>query len=116
MKQGLGSLGVEEVKAIAHQLRVKPEEVIEMETRMGGKDIALEPAGDDDEDSYAPIAYLADTSEGPAEHLERGQSERLQSEGLARALESLPDQNAARHHAGADELQRARVGCRKFDG
>ena len=38
------------MKAIAKQLGVKPEEVVEMETRLGGQDVALEPVGDDDED------------------------------------------------------------------
>ena len=44
------------------QLNVKPEEVLEMETRLSGGDIALEPQNDDGEESYAPIAYLADDS------------------------------------------------------
>ena len=43
---------------MAKQLGVKPEEVVEMETRLGGQDIALEPHSDDDEDSFAPISYL----------------------------------------------------------
>src|SRR5215813_56692 len=66
LKRSLGTLGVEDVNAIARELHVKPEEVVEMETRMSGKEIALEPATDDDE-SYAPIAYLADRSPGPSE-------------------------------------------------
>ena len=41
----------DEVKRVAEQLDVKPEEVVEMETRLGGQDIALEPPSDDDEDS-----------------------------------------------------------------
>src|SRR5476651_455742 len=48
MKQGLGTLGNDEVHAMAKQLRVKNEEVIEMETRLGGHDISLEPVGDDE--------------------------------------------------------------------
>src|ERR1700704_828430 len=46
MKQGLGTLGNDEVHAMAKQLRVKNEEVIEMETRLGGHDISLEPVGE----------------------------------------------------------------------
>src|SRR5262245_58466745 len=53
LKRGFGTLGPDEVKAIARELRVKPKEVLEMETRMGGQDVALEPAVSDDEESYA---------------------------------------------------------------
>jgi len=40
MKQGLGTLGADEVRAVARELGVKPEEVVEMETRLGGQDMA----------------------------------------------------------------------------
>src|SRR5471030_279432 len=60
MKPGLNTLGSDEVNAMAKTLGVKPEEVVEMETRLGGQDIALEPLNDDGDESYAPIAYLAD--------------------------------------------------------
>src|SRR5262249_3152689 len=89
MKQGLTSLGVEDVNAIARELHVKPEEVVEMETRMSGKDVALEPAGESDEESYAPIAYLAAEDAEPGERLEQEQPARLRSAGLAQALENL---------------------------
>ena len=89
LKKGTGSLGTEDVKVIAQQLRVKPEEVVEMETRMGGQDVALEPVGDDDEDSYAPIAYLAAENAEPGRILEQEESSRLRSAGLERALEGL---------------------------
>ena len=89
MKPGLNTLGSEEVKAMAKTLGVKPEEVVEMETRLGGQDIALEPLNDDGEESYAPIAYLADTDSEPGRLLEHAQEERLKSEGLAHAIESL---------------------------
>ena len=52
-------------EAIAADLNVKPEEVVEMETRLSGGDVALEPQSDDGEESYAPIAYLADDSTEP---------------------------------------------------
>src|SRR5688572_5621697 len=51
-----------EVDTVASALNVKREEVLEMETRMSGGDVALEPQTDDGEESYAPIAYLADES------------------------------------------------------
>ena len=89
LKQGLGTLGAEEVKAIAKQLRVKPEEVVEMETRMGGQDVSLEPVGDDDEESYAPIAYLAAEDAEPGRLLEQEETARLRNSGLEQALETL---------------------------
>ena len=49
---------------------------------------ALESAGDDD-DSYAPIDYLADTDTEPSRIVEAGQLESLRASGLAKALESL---------------------------
>ena len=89
MKQGLGTLGAEEVREVARKLGVKPEEVVEMETRLGGQDMALEPAGDDEHEQYAPIAYLAADNAEPAALLEAEQTARLRSAGLEKALASL---------------------------
>jgi len=90
MKPGLNTLGNDEVKAVARQLGVNPEEVVEMETRLGGKDIALEPlSGDDGDEMYAPIAYLSDTDAEPGRILEHEQTARLKGEGLQQAMASL---------------------------
>ena len=89
MKQSLSTLGQEEVTAIARQLGVKPNEVVEMETRFTGQDVALEPASDDERDSFAPISYLAADDAEPARTLEREESERLRSAGLKKALAGL---------------------------
>ncbi len=89
MKQGSGALGTTEATAVAKQLGVKPEEVFEMETRLTGQDVALEPHGDDEEDAYAPIAYLSNPELEPCRLLELDESERLREEGLERALEGL---------------------------
>jgi len=89
MKQGLGTLGAGEVRDVARKLGVKPEEVIEMETRLGGQDMALEPAGDDEHEQYSPIAYLAADNAEPAALLESEQTARLRSSGLEKALASL---------------------------
>ncbi len=89
MKQGLGSLGATETAKIAKALGVKPEEVREMETRLSGQDIGLDPTVDDGEESYSPIAYLASPEDSPVEVLAREQTERLQHEGLSEALSSL---------------------------
>ena len=94
MKAGFATLGPEQVKDVARALGVKPEEVVEMETRMTGGDIALEPAGDDDEERYAPIAYLAAAdSVEPSMQLERKQYDRLQDEGISSALAALDERS-----------------------
>ncbi len=93
MKQGLGSLGPDETEAIAKELNVKPEEVLEMETRMSGGDIGLDPTVDDGEESYSPIAYLASPDDEPVEVLAREQTERMQHEGLSLALANLDERS-----------------------
>jgi RNA polymerase sigma-32 factor len=89
MKSGLNTLSHDEVKAMAATLGVKPAEVVEMETRLGGQDVALEPLNDDGEESYAPIAYLADANAEPGRVLEHAQEEQQRREGLTNALASL---------------------------
>ena len=89
MKSGLDTLGAAEVKSMATQLGVKAEEVVEMETRLGGKDVALEPLNDDSEDNFAPISYLRDTRAEPDHIMENEQSSRLRGDGLEHALASL---------------------------
>ncbi|MFO1362906.1 MAG: RNA polymerase sigma factor RpoH [Burkholderiales bacterium] len=88
MKPGLEPLTRDEIRNVADVLRVKPEEVAEMETRLAGQEIALEPVGDDD-DTYAPIAYLADPTDEPSKVLEDEESARLRRTGLASALAEL---------------------------
>src|ERR1700694_2100813 len=70
MKPGLDALTRAEIGAIAKQPKVKPEEVSEMEMRLAGQEVALEPAEDDEDNHYAPIAYLADASPEPSQVLE----------------------------------------------
>jgi RNA polymerase sigma-32 factor len=89
LKQSLGTMSPDDVHAMAQQLGVKTEEVVEMETRLTGPDIALEPAMDDDEDSYAPIAYLAAQDAEPGARLEEEETEHLRGVGLSNALSSL---------------------------
>jgi RNA polymerase sigma-32 factor len=89
MKKGLGTLGADEVQSVARELGVKPEEVIEMETRLGGRDMSLEPVGDDEAEQYAPIAYLAADEAEPDAMLEATQTARLRGEGLEKALAGL---------------------------
>ncbi|HEX7439518.1 MAG TPA: RNA polymerase sigma factor RpoH [Caldimonas sp.] len=78
-----------EVDSLARTLNVKREEVLEMETRLSGGDIALEPQTDDNEESYAPIAYLADEANEPTQVLEARGRDWLAGDGIALALETL---------------------------
>jgi len=84
------SLSEAEIDRVASALNVKREEVIEMETRFAGGDVALEPGGsDDDDESYAPIAYLADDSQEPVQVIEARRRDELAGPGLLRALDAL---------------------------
>ncbi len=93
MKQSFASLTHKEANDIAVQLGVKPEEVLEMEMRINGQDMALEGAHDDGEDGYAPIDWLADDQDEPTQRIERRALENLQGEGLEFALESLDERS-----------------------
>ena len=78
-----------EVDTLARTLNVKREEVLEMETRLSGGDVALEPQGDDSEESFAPIAYLADEANEPTHVLEARKRDWLAGDGIALALDAL---------------------------
>ena len=104
MKQGLkdhagdhetfrNTLTPDEVDVVARELNVKPEEVVEMETRLSGGDVALEPQTDDGEESYAPIAYLADDSQEPTRVLEGRSRDLMSSHGIQNALDKLDDRS-----------------------
>jgi len=78
-----------EVDTMASKLNVKREDVLEMETRLSGGDVALEPQTDDSEESYAPIAYLADDSSEPTRVLEAQRRDWLAGDGIGKALDAL---------------------------
>jgi RNA polymerase sigma-32 factor len=78
-----------QVDTMARALNVKREDVLEMETRLSGGDVALEPLNDDSEESYAPIAYLADDSNEPSRVLEARGRDWLAGDGIAQALDAL---------------------------
>jgi RNA polymerase sigma-32 factor len=88
-KQGLDAMSPAQIDQLAKLLDVKREEVIEMETRLSGRDIALESPTDDEDDKFAPIAYLSSEQSEPTRVLEAEQVTRLQSEGLETALGKL---------------------------
>jgi RNA polymerase sigma-32 factor len=93
MKKGLATLSPTEVDAVAEKLGVKPAEVVEMETRFGGRDISLDPLTDEDDDSsYSPSTYLTDGAE-PLQELEAKQNKRLRGESLELSLANLDDRS-----------------------
>jgi RNA polymerase sigma-32 factor len=89
-KTGLDTMTPEQVDDLAASLNVKREEVIEMETRLSGRDIALDAPSDEDDDAkFAPISYLSADHSEPLKVLEAKHYDRLQSEGLEQALSAL---------------------------
>src|SRR5574337_220319 len=95
LKHHTHTLQPDEVRAVARQLGVKPEEVVEMETRLSGQDVPLEGSGDDEDERFAPIAYLPDPHAEPLEVIESAQRARLQDDGLRLALASLDERSRA---------------------
>ena len=84
------TLSPEQVATMARELKVKPEEVLEMETRLSGGDVLLDPSpSDDGEDAFGPIAYLTDTSHEPLAMIEARQRDYLATDGIAAAIDSL---------------------------
>ncbi|GAA5232811.1 RNA polymerase sigma factor RpoH [Verticiella sediminum] len=88
MKQSGDTLTPDEIEHISHALNVREQDVREMEMRMTGREMALD--GRDDEDDYAPSAWLSDEgAEEPTQVLERRARDELQSTGITRALDVL---------------------------
>ena len=88
------TLSPAEVTAMATKLNVKREEVLEMETRLSGGDVMLDPSpSDDGDDAFGPIAYLADATQEPTARLESQRHDRMSSEGISTALEALDDRS-----------------------
>jgi len=93
LKQSLGTMSNKEVHDMAQKLGVKPQEVVEMETRLSGQDVPLEPTPEDGEEWVSPIAYLSDPDQEPSRVLERTESEVVDGEMLGKALGSLDDRS-----------------------
>ena len=87
-------LSEHEIEVVARELNVKREEVLEMETRLSGGDVVLDPApGDDGDEAYGPIAYLTDDRHEPTAVLEATERDLMASEGIAHAMEQLDDRS-----------------------
>ncbi|MBN9427480.1 MAG: RNA polymerase sigma factor RpoH [Burkholderiales bacterium] len=84
------TLSPAQIDEIARQLNVQGKDVIEMETRLSGQDVALEGHTDDSgEESYAPISWLAAAHSEPTQVIESREYDRLQGEGIEQALSAL---------------------------
>ena len=93
-KKGTGTFTPDQVDALASELNVKREEVLEMEMRISGGDTALEaPHDQEDDNHYAPISYLVDTADEPSRVLELQQIETNLGQGLEQALGSLDERS-----------------------
>ena len=88
------TLSEDQISSMAKTLNVKREEVIEMEQRMSGGDVLLDPSpGEDGEDAFGPITYLADSAQEPTELMESQARDHLASNGIATALKALDDRS-----------------------
>ncbi len=87
--EGTDTLSGTQAAEVAARLGVKQDEVVEMETRLSGRDMALEGTADDGEQAFAPIDYLADVRYEPTRVIENKAVARLQDEGLHEALSML---------------------------
>jgi RNA polymerase sigma-32 factor len=84
------SLTDAQIDVMARELNVKREEVIEMEARMAGGDVLLDPAPTEEgEEAFGPIAYLADANHEPTSVIESRQRDVMATDGIAAALAEL---------------------------
>ena len=93
-KKRLGWFTRDEVLGVAQELGVKPETVLEMESRLANQDMAFDGSDSDDEDSpSAPATYLPDRRMEPAETFEREDTDADQKERLYAALAGLDERS-----------------------
>ncbi|MEJ6564695.1 MAG: RNA polymerase sigma factor RpoH [Burkholderiales bacterium] len=95
MRSNLDTLDSNEIDRISRELNVKTSDVSEMEARMSGHDLALDPLSMDEENEYSPISYLPTPDLDPSQTLEEKQLEKKQSEGLTAALLILDERSRA---------------------
>ncbi|KAF1685768.1 RNA polymerase sigma factor RpoH [Pseudoxanthomonas broegbernensis] len=90
-KTRLGWMNAAEVSAVARDLNVSEREVLEMESRLSGRDIGFDAPADEDDDHAppAPAAYLVAHDEDPSQAYERADSEDHQLQSLRASLASL---------------------------
>jgi len=93
-KKRLGWFSQEEVEGVAKDLGVKPETVLEMESRLSNYDMAFDATSDDDDDAMvAPSSYLASPVHDPAQQLESSDWQQQRSAALAESLQTLDERS-----------------------
>jgi RNA polymerase sigma-32 factor len=94
-KKRLGWFTPEEVNDVAETLGVKPETVLEMESRLSGGDVTFDPPANDsdDEQHFTPAAYLSDESADPAHLLEHDDSHSQKLSLMGDSLKTLDDRS-----------------------
>ncbi len=95
-KKTLAWFGSDEINAVAKELGVRPEDVIEMESRISGYDASFDPYGDRDEDSernFAPAAYLQDLRMDPTTRVEQEDWDARNEQNLRVAMDSLDERS-----------------------
>ena len=96
LRKTLQPLKQEDIKSIAEELKVKEEEVREMEYRLNGREIAIDYSDDESEDDhYKPISYLQDDSLNPSDQLEQDETKENNFSLLRHALKKLDDRSRA---------------------
>ena len=91
-KKRLGWFSQAEVEGVAKDLGVKPETVLEMESRLSNYDMAFDATSDDDDDAMiAPSTYLASPTHDPAQQLESSDWSDQRSQALTESLNILDD-------------------------
>jgi RNA polymerase sigma-32 factor len=95
-KKTLAWFGSDEIDAVAKDLGVRPEDVIEMESRISGYDASFDPAGDRDDDSernFAPAAYLQDLRMDPTTQVEQADWDARNEQNLRAAMDGLDERS-----------------------
>ena len=96
LRKTLQPLKPEDIKSIAEELKVKEEEVREMEYRLNGREIAIDYSDDESEDDhYKPISYLQDDSLNPSDQLEQDETKENNFSLLRHSLKELDDRSRA---------------------
>ena len=96
LRKTLQPLKPEDIKSIAEELKVKEEEVREMEYRLNGREIAIDYSDDESEDDhYKPISFLQDDSLNPSDQLEQDETKENNFSLLRHSLKELDDRSRA---------------------
>ena len=96
LRKTLQPLKPEDIKSIAEELKVKEEEVREMEYRLNGREIAIDYSDDESEDDhFKPISYLQDDSLNPSDQLEQDETKENNFSLLRHSLKELDDRSRA---------------------